>query len=86
MPFQAITVTFQGPTNRLGSRVTARCQAKKITRGREYGLNDYANAQKIVSELCGILDWQGVYHCGIQHNGAYVFVWEGKDNATTIAK
>ena len=85
MPIQAILVRFHGPSQFRGSRVTAMCQAKTITKSRVYELNDYANAQKIVSELCKTLDWHGKLHCGITRLGEYVFVFEtNEDNSMSV--
>lgn len=54
---QAITTKFLGPTNSRGSRIVAKCQAKRIFVNWDYSLDLDANHELAATELSKRLGW-----------------------------
>lgn len=59
--YQAIDTKFYGPTNFKGSRIRARCQAKKIWVSWDHGLGVDENHTKAAKELIKQLGWDEHY-------------------------
>jgi hypothetical protein len=55
--YQAITTKYLGPTNARGSRILARCAAKRITVAWNHALNPDANHRGAAMALVKALDW-----------------------------
>ena len=56
---QAITTRYIGATDRRGSRVVAKCEAKRIYVEWDDGLNSEENHLVAAKKLAAQLDWQG---------------------------
>lgn len=54
---QAITTSFRSPTNSQGSRVIARCEAKRISVGWDHTLDASANHAAAALQLLDLLGW-----------------------------
>jgi hypothetical protein len=56
-PRQAITTSYRGPTDSKGSRVIARCEAKRISVPWDYALDAGANHAAAALQLMDQLGW-----------------------------
>ena len=73
--YQAIKTKYHGPTNARGSRLTARCQAKRITVGWAHALSVEANHRAAAMELVRSMGWGGEWYGGALPDGTgYAFV------------
>lgn len=81
---QAIVTKFLGPTNTKGSRISVRCQAKRIYVPWDYCLNTDRNHVAAARQLASQLGWDGPWYGGGIDTG-YVFVQGGGDNGTACA-
>lgn len=54
---QAITTSFRGPTNQRGSRIIARCEAKRISVPCDHALDAGANHAAAAQQLMDQLGW-----------------------------
>lgn len=54
---QAIETRALGPTNTLGARIVARCEARRLVVSRDYNLNDAENGRAAASALAHQLGW-----------------------------
>ena len=61
---QAIVTKYHGPTDTKGSRVSARCQAKRIFVSWDDGLDVDANHAAAARNLAEKLGWGGKWHGG----------------------
>lgn len=79
---QAITTKFHGPTNTRGSRVSAKCNAGRITLSWDHALDSTENHDAAARALIKKLDWIESKFCGgelPENNSAhrcYVFASE----------
>lgn len=72
---QAITTRYAGPTDSRGSRVIARCQAKRITVPWDHALDAEANHTAAALELARQLGWDGEWlGGGLPDDSGYAFV------------
>jgi hypothetical protein len=72
---QAIATKWLGPTDTQGSRVVARCQAKRIVVGWDHALDVGPNHAAAAQALFARLGWRGVLHGGALPDGTgYCFV------------
>lgn len=58
---QAITTKYHGPTNYRGSRITARCQARRLTVSWDHSLNSEQNHRAAAMALVKALGWEGTW-------------------------
>jgi hypothetical protein len=81
---QAIETTFYGPTDFNGSRIVARCQARRITVPYRHAFSSDWNHATAASMLAERLGWTGNWYGGANANGrGYVFTLA--DNVPTFA-
>lgn len=66
---QSIITKFHGPTNHNGSRVTARCQARRITIPWDHALNPPENHAKACEALVDLMEWGGDWVGGALPDG-----------------
>lgn len=71
---QAIQTKYLGPSNSHGSRIKATCQAKSITRARDYHLNGEDDHRRVARELAQEMGWHGHWVQGCLPSGDYAFV------------
>lgn len=74
---QAITTKYHGPTDHRGSRVTAKCDAGRITVPWDHSLDSTENHAAAVRALIHKLGWNGTFYLGGTSDG-YVAVWAEK--------
>jgi hypothetical protein len=78
---QAIQTKFHGPTNFKGSRISAKCEAKRIIVSYEHALNGTENHEAAALELIRALGWDrdGCPWFGDRlPDGSMVFVCAGR--------
>jgi len=56
---QAIHTKYHGPTNHQGARITARCDAKRITVPYDHALSSEENHRAAAGALSNVLGWGG---------------------------
>lgn len=79
---QAITTTFAGPTNFRGSRVIARCEARRISVPWDHALDTVENHRRAAMALAAVMCWDGVWSGGGLPDGkGYAFVCVGTVHA-----
>lgn len=71
---QAILSRYHGPGNVRGSRITAQCQAKRITVEYDDALNLDDNHRAAATKLILALGWHGHWCQGTIPSGDYVAV------------
>ncbi len=74
---KAITTTYHGPTDYSGSRITARCEARRITVPYDHGLSADDNHIEAARGLRDLVGWPGAMVGGALPGGrgyAFVFV------------
>lgn len=74
---QAIETRYYGATMALGSRITARCEAGRLTLEYDAGLNQEENHKRAARILATRLGWPGTWATGCMprpHTG-YAHVW-----------
>ena len=71
---QAIVTTYHGPTDRRGSRITARCAAGRITVAWDHALGVGANHAAACAALVARLGWGGRWWIGGSTSSGHVFV------------
>lgn len=74
---QTITTTYHGPTNTRGSRITARCDAGRITIDCDGSVSNETNHDRAAYALLAKLGWIGSdspYYHGTTHDGRRVYV------------
>jgi hypothetical protein len=84
---QAITTKFHGPTDSRGSRVTARCQARRMTVGWDHALDSEANHARAAEQLARKLGWSGRWIGGALPDGTgnvFVCVERAHEGSFTI--
>ena len=74
---QSIVTTYRGPTNTKGSRIVARCEAKKITVPFDYALNVDDNHAAAAAALAAELGWAGTLVGGGCATASMCFVFSG---------
>jgi hypothetical protein len=79
---QAIVTKFHGPTNTKGSRVSARCEAKRILVSWDHRLHSDGNHVAAAKALASQLGWEGPWYGGCI-DGGYTFVQGGDDDLGT---
>lgn len=72
---QAIQTRYHGPTNSRGSRVSARCDAGRVTIGWDDRLNIEENHAAAAAKLCARFGWTGEIVSGVLHDGSHVHVF-----------
>lgn len=72
---QAIQTRYHGPSNVKGSRITARCDAGRITVEWDHRLNPHENHEAAARALMAKLDWHGAIAGGVLHDGSKVWVF-----------
>jgi hypothetical protein len=76
--FQAIETKWQGPTNTKGSRIVARCDARRLVVSWDHSLNVVENHRAAAEKLAASLGWQNddtrMVGGGLGGNG-YVWVF-----------
>lgn len=85
---QAIVTTYKGPTETRGSRIVARCDARRMTVPYDHALDAEANHVRAAAKLASALEWSGGWNGGGMPGGrGYVFVCEngGGRDVFTIA-
>lgn len=70
---QAIQTKYHGPTDARGSRVSARCEAGRITVPWDHALNSCQNHESACLALLQKLQWSGTYVGGCLPDGSYVW-------------
>lgn len=73
---QSIVTKYHGPTNTKGHRISARCDAKRITVAYDYELNASENHAAAAAALAAELGWSGKLvggNCG-DSSMCFVFV------------
>jgi hypothetical protein len=85
---QAIITKYRGPTDRLGSRITAECERGKLTIAWDHGLDAPENHRAACDALCakfdaedakkygskpGLHSWSRAKASGCLPDGRYVF-------------
>jgi hypothetical protein len=75
MTFQAIRTKYHGPTNFKGSRITAACEAGKVTIPYPHELSGEACHRKAAETLCDKLGWNKSMVSGGFGDGTYAFVF-----------
>lgn len=86
---QAITTKYLGPTNYRGSRVVAKCQAKRLTVSWDDALNAEQNYNAAARMLAERLGWHGTWHGGALPDGTgnvYVCAERGFGDTFEAAK
>ena len=77
---QAIVTKYVGPTNYRGSRVIAKCEAKRIAVSWDDALNVDENHRRAAQILATELEWRGRWVGGsLPDNRGYCFVWGGRN-------
>ncbi len=71
---QGIVTEYKGPTDSTGSRVIAKCAAKRITVPWDHALNVTGNHAAAARELAIKLGWKGAWVGGSMPSGAYCWV------------
>lgn len=72
---QAIVTTYHGPTNTRGSRISAKCDAGRLSVPYDYALNVEDNHASAAQQLANRLGWGGHFVGGGLPNGkGYAFV------------
>jgi len=73
---QTITTKYLGPTDTLGSRISATATGgQRIVVSRDYGLNTYNNHAAAMVALCRKLNWKGKLQGGDTKTGTvWIFV------------
>ena len=61
---QAITTKYVGPTNFRGSRVVAKCEAKRIFVDWDDSLDSEENHNAAAKKLAALLQWEGRWVAG----------------------
>lgn len=69
---QAIETRFLGPTNFRGSRIVAKCEAKRMIVSWDDGLDVQANHEAACKALCVALGWDGEW-VGASTPKGYIF-------------
>jgi hypothetical protein len=80
---QAIETKWHGPTDSNGSRITARCDAKRITVPYDHALDVAANHAAAARVLATRLGWSGRWVGGSTRDG-YAFVCGGRGESFTV--
>lgn len=76
---QAIVTKYHGPTNVKGTRVSARCDAKRRIYWWDHSLGTAENHQTAAMMLAQELGWSGMWCGGSLSTGGYVFVQNDGD-------
>jgi hypothetical protein len=76
---QAIETKFLGPTNHRGSRIVAKCQAKRITVAWDHSLDVKENHRRAAEALVKALGWDdrryyGEWYLGALPGSGYAYV------------
>lgn len=71
---QAIATKYHGPTDRLGSRVSAKADAGRVVLAWDYALSTEGNHRAAAEALARKLDWQGAWIGGGLPDQGYCFV------------
>jgi hypothetical protein len=71
---QAIQTRYHGPTDHNGSRITARCDAGRVTVPYDHALGLPENHDAAADALIRKLGWTGRYVSGALPDGSYVHV------------
>ena len=61
---QAIVTKYHGPTDKRGSRISARCEIKRVFFGYDCTKNTIDNHRAAMRELVQQLGWGGLWHGG----------------------
>lgn len=77
---QAIQTKYHGPTNRIGARVSARCDAGRIMVSWDNKLNADGNHRKAAETLAAKLGWTQKLVGGGLPGGGYAFVLLDEEN------
>lgn len=73
--YQAIQTHYLPPTNYRGSRIVARCDAKRLVVPYPYDLSGAAVHAHAAQKLAEALDWEGTWYGGaLPGNAGYAFV------------
>lgn len=84
---QAITTKYLGPTNSSGARVSARCQARRITVAWDHAIGVDANHARAAKALAEALKWAGTWVSGGLSDGcgfAFVCVERAQDGSFVV--
>ena len=71
---QAIQTKWYGPTNHQGSRIVAKCDARRITIPYDHALSVSDNHRKAAEKLLDLMGWSGKMHSGVLPDGAHAHV------------
>lgn len=71
---QAIIVKYHGPTDTKGARMSARCDAGRVTVPWDHALSIGDNARAACLALLSKIGWRGAYHGGSLPDGSWAFV------------
>jgi hypothetical protein len=74
---QAITTKFHGPTDHKGARISAQCEAGRVTVSYDYGRGQDGAHDEAARALIAKLGWQNngaIWFRGHAHNGGCVYV------------
>lgn len=84
---QAITTKYHGPSDSRGSRITARCQARRMTVAWDHSLDLEANHAAAAERLARIMGWAGQWVGGALPDGtgnAFVCVERAHEGSFTV--
>lgn len=85
---QAIHTKFLGPTNNRGSRIAAKCDAKRIVVSWDYALGVAENHAAAAKLLAHTLEWNGAWVGGSLPkplDNGYAFVWTSTKGSQACA-
>ena len=72
---QSLVTVYRGPTNTRGSRISARCDAKRIVVAYDYALNVSENHAAAAAALAAELGWSGKLIGGLCADSSMCFVF-----------